>query len=145
MSFIKYTQSENQCGKLNFWSTRPKTDVPCMFYTKFHSPRPFLYSPSSKCIRIAGWETKIIWYSPELGSPLYSLYKIPLAQACFPLARPNFHSHWRALVSQPELASGRALVSLTENYNKHRYSWPTLSAMLVETLFVKNYSAREEF
>ena len=28
-------------------------------------------------------------------------YKIPLAQACFPLARPNFHVHWRALVSQP--------------------------------------------
>ena len=44
----------------------------------------------------AGWETKICWYSPELGSLLNSLYKIPLAQACFPLARPNFHSHWRA-------------------------------------------------
>ena len=34
--------------------------------------------------------------SPKLGSLLYSLYKIPLAQACFPLAWPNFHSHWRA-------------------------------------------------
>ena len=43
-----------------------------------------------------GWETKICWYLPELGSLLYSLYKIPLAQACFPLALSNFHSHWRA-------------------------------------------------
>ena len=41
-----------QCGKLNFWSTRPKTDVPYMFYTKFHLPRPIFYSPSSKCTRI---------------------------------------------------------------------------------------------
>ena len=44
----------------------------------------------------AGWDTKIFWHSPELGSLLYSLYKIPLAQACVPLAPPNFHSHWRA-------------------------------------------------
>ena len=44
----------------------------------------------------AGCETKIFWHSPELGSFLYTLYKIPLAQACFPLARPNFRSHWRA-------------------------------------------------
>ena len=34
----------------------------------------------------AGWETKFFWHSPELGSLLYSLYKISLAQACFPLA-----------------------------------------------------------
>ena len=44
----------------------------------------------------AGWETKNFGYSPELGSLLYSLYKIPLTQACFPLARPNFHWHLRA-------------------------------------------------
>ena len=44
----------------------------------------------------SGWETKNFWHSPELGSLLYSRYKIPLAQACFPLAWPNFHSHWRA-------------------------------------------------
>ena len=44
----------------------------------------------------SGWETKIFWHSPEPGSLLYCLYKIPLAQACFPLAQPNFHSHWRA-------------------------------------------------
>ena len=50
---------------------------------------------------MTGWETKVFWHSPELGSLLYSQYKIPLAQACFPLGRPNFHSHWRALVSQP--------------------------------------------
>ena len=50
----------------------------------------------SNYLLISGWETKIFWYSPKLGSLLYSLYKIPLAQACFPLARPNFHSHWRA-------------------------------------------------
>ena len=49
----------------------------------------------------SGWETKFFWHSPELGSLLYSLYKIPLGQICFPLAQPNFHSHWRALVSQP--------------------------------------------
>ena len=47
------------------------------------------------------WETKIFWHSPKLGSILNSLYKIPLAQACFTLAQPYFHSHWRALVSQP--------------------------------------------
>ena len=40
---------EIQCGKLNFWSSHPKTDVPYMFYTKFHSPRPIFYLPSSKC------------------------------------------------------------------------------------------------
>ena len=37
-----------QCAKLNFWSTRPKTDVLYMLYTKFHLPRPIFYSPSSK-------------------------------------------------------------------------------------------------
>ena len=34
----------------------------------------------------------------------YPVYKILLAQTCFPLAQPNFHSHWqggRVLVSQP--------------------------------------------
>ena len=31
----------------------------------------------------AGWETKIFWHSPETGSLLYILYKIPLTQACF--------------------------------------------------------------
>ena len=41
-----------QCWKLNFWSTHPNTDVPYMFYTKFHSPRPIFYSPSSKCTRV---------------------------------------------------------------------------------------------
>ena len=45
---------------------------------------------------LTGWETKFFWHSPELGSVLYSLYKIPLSQACFTLARPYFHSHWRA-------------------------------------------------
>ena len=39
---------------------------------------------------LTGWETKLFWHSPELGSLLYSLYKIPLAQACIPLARPIF-------------------------------------------------------
>ena len=34
-----------ECGKLIFWSTRTKTSVPYMFYSKF-------YSPSSKCTRI---------------------------------------------------------------------------------------------
>ena len=47
-------------------------------------------------LQLTGWETKIYWHSPELSSLLYSLYKIPLAQACFPLTQPNFHSHWRA-------------------------------------------------
>ena len=41
-----------QCGKLNFWSTRPKTDVSWMFYTKFHSARPTFYLPSSRFICI---------------------------------------------------------------------------------------------
>ena len=43
-----------------------------------------------------GWETKIFRDLHELGSLLYSLYKIPLAQACFQVARPNFRLHWRA-------------------------------------------------
>ena len=37
-----------QCGKLNFLSTRPKTEV----YTKFNLPRPIFCSPTSKCTRI---------------------------------------------------------------------------------------------
>ena len=41
-------------------------------------------------LALTGWETKIFWHLPELGILLYSLYKIPLAQACFPLARLNF-------------------------------------------------------
>ena len=44
----------------------------------------------------AGWETKKFWHSPKLGCVLYNLYKIPLAQACYTLARPYFPSHWRA-------------------------------------------------
>ena len=59
---------------------------------------------SQKCgCLVTGWETKTLWLSPKLGSLLYNLpvYKIPLAQACFPHVRPNFHSLWRALVSQP--------------------------------------------
>ena len=41
-------------------------------------------SPDSKEPSQAG--KLIFWHSPKLGSVLYSLYKIPLAQACFPLA-----------------------------------------------------------
>ena len=39
----------SQCGKLNFGGTRPKTNVPYMFFTKFHSPGPIFYLPSLKC------------------------------------------------------------------------------------------------
>ena len=38
--------------KLNFLSTHPNTVVHYMFYTKFHSPRPIFYFPSSKCTPI---------------------------------------------------------------------------------------------
>ena len=41
-----------QCGKLNLWSTHLKTEVPCMFYTKFHLPMSTFYLPSSKCTQI---------------------------------------------------------------------------------------------
>ena len=41
-----------QCGKLTFWSTCPKAKVPYRFYTKFHSPGPLFYLPSSKCTHI---------------------------------------------------------------------------------------------
>ena len=41
-----------QSGKQNFWSSHPKTSVPYMFFTKFHSPRPIFHSPSSKCTHI---------------------------------------------------------------------------------------------
>ena len=67
----------------------------------------------------SGWETYIFWHSPELGSVLYSLYNIPLAQACFPLAQPNFHSHWwagGALVSQPALVFVPPLVFDSSEY-----------------------------
>ena len=33
---------------------------------------------------------------PNWAVSYIALYKIPLAQACFPLTRPNFHLHWRA-------------------------------------------------
>ena len=42
----------NAVWETKFWSTRPKTDVPYMFYTKFHLPRPIFYLPSSNCTRI---------------------------------------------------------------------------------------------
>ena len=44
----------HQCAKLNFWSTRLKTDIPCMFYIKFHLPRPIFYSPSLKLTLVRG-------------------------------------------------------------------------------------------
>ena len=37
-----------QCGKLNFWSTHVETDVPYMFYIKFHLPSSIFYLPYSK-------------------------------------------------------------------------------------------------
>ena len=38
---------------------------------------------------ISVWETKFPEHSPENRFPLYNLYKIPLAQANFPLAHKN--------------------------------------------------------
>ena len=52
---LKQIQHHKQCGKLNFWSTRPKTDLSYMFYTKFYLPRPIFYSPSSKCTPTGEW------------------------------------------------------------------------------------------
>ena len=43
-------------------------------------------SISGETYKTSGWKTKNFWHLPGLGSLLYSLYKIPLAQACFPLA-----------------------------------------------------------
>ena len=66
----------------------------------WHSPKGVIIKGSedtslwTRLITQAG-KLKFFWYSPILGSLLYSLYKIRLAQACFPLARPNFYSHWR--------------------------------------------------
>ena len=67
---------------------------------------PPVRSTHNKCLShkymymyLTWFNLKNFWHSHELGSLLYSLYKIPLAQACFPLARPNFHSHWWALLS----------------------------------------------
>ena len=39
---------KDQYEKLNFWRTRPKSDVPYMFYTKFYLDKPNFYSFSSK-------------------------------------------------------------------------------------------------
>ena len=64
-----------------------------MFLTRYAVRRGIYTNTGNARNARAGWETKIFWHSPKLGSLLYSLYKIPLAQACFPLARPNFHSH----------------------------------------------------
>ena len=58
-----------QCGKLNFWSIRLKTDVLYMFYTKFRLPRSIFYLPSSKCSQIGErasisfpqWTVYLIW------------------------------------------------------------------------------------
>ena len=50
--FPSQRASNVSAAKLNFWSTHPKTDVPYMFYTKFHSPRPIFYLPSSKYTHI---------------------------------------------------------------------------------------------
>ena len=52
--------------------------------------------------RPAGWETKIFWHSPKLGSLLYSLYKNSTCLGLFS-TRPSKFSL--------ALASGRALVS----------------------------------
>ena len=54
---ISKVSSTNTCfglqyGKLNFWNICPKTDVPCMFWVKFHLPRPIFYSPSTKFTHI---------------------------------------------------------------------------------------------
>ena len=89
---VKYAQMLERAGcqvgvdSLTHW---PLGDEAVIWYVQFSNS-------------VSGWETKNFWHSPELDSLLYSLYKIPLAQACFPLTRPNFFSHWRALVSQPE-------------------------------------------
>ena len=40
------------------------------------------------------WETKFLEHSPENKSPLYVLYKIPLAQANFLLTQLKMQSHW---------------------------------------------------
>ena len=53
------------------------------YVRQYHAPQSLL----------TGWKTKIFWHSPDPSSLLYSLYKIPLDQACFPITRPNFHSH----------------------------------------------------
>ena len=42
-----------QCGKLNFWSTHPETDVPHMFYTKFHLPRKISTRPAQNALALA--------------------------------------------------------------------------------------------
>ena len=53
--YIDNNMWQQQCGKLNFWSTRSKTDFPYMFYTKFHWPGPIFCSSSSKCTHIGEW------------------------------------------------------------------------------------------
>ena len=82
-------------GKIHWCQSRTKhykvqTVAVCIIHGNF------CRLPRQKDFYVTGWETKILWHSPDLGSLLYSLYKIPLAQACFPLARPDFHSHWWA-------------------------------------------------
>ena len=49
------TKFLRQCGKLNFWNTRSNTDIPYMFYIKFHLPKPIFYLPSSKFTHIDEW------------------------------------------------------------------------------------------
>ena len=72
------------CGKLNFWSTRPKTDAPNMFYTKFHSPRPNFRSPSSKSTR-SGERASLSfpdWIHFKLTSTCHS-FKNHCKKSCF--------------------------------------------------------------
>ena len=94
--------------------------TPMTWYNLAHQPYKYINIDTTVLmhlygVMITGWESRIFWHSPKLDSILYSLYKIPLAQACFPLARPNFHSHWQALVSQP-------VITVTSHYqHKNKY------------------------
>ena len=73
-----------QCGKLNFWSTRPKTSVPyIMFYKKFHSPRPTFYSPSSKCTRIGERASVSFPHCRGMNNLLWGNSSKPCAAATF--------------------------------------------------------------
>ena len=76
-----------QCGKLNFWITRPKTAVPYMFYTNFHLPKPIFYSSSSKCTHIG--ERASISFPHWYVTILYYCHPISL----FPLASHPKVSH----------------------------------------------------
>ena len=83
-----------QCGKPNFLSTRPETDVTYMFYTKFHLPKPIFYSPSSKCTRIG----------ERASVSFHHWWKLPILMSSLPLSQIDLESNFPQVSTSPSIS-----------------------------------------